>query len=122
GLLADLAAEELAVAAIHAVVDGRPVLVGVRPRQRAGRRGKGLVAELLRRLLEERAGEGSLERRIRIFARARALEWIAAGNDLALDVARLAADAVQVLETDEVPLQLVVGEARRLARAVCRAL
>src|SRR5258706_8902190 len=88
-LRAHLAAEELAVAAIDARVDMRAVLVGVGTRQRARRRRERLVAELFRRLLEERARVRGLERRVRVLARARPLERVAARNDLALEVARL---------------------------------
>src|SRR5207253_9697143 len=119
-LRAHLAAEELAVAAIHAAVDRRAVFVGIRLRYRAAGRGKRLVAHLLRRLLEERAGVRHLERRIRIVARALAFERIAAGNDLALEVARLAADAVEMFEAIEVRLDLVVGDAPVLAGAIGR--
>src|SRR5207248_8518114 len=117
-LRAHLATEELAVAAVDAAVDRRAVLVGVGLRERRARRRERLVAELLRRLLEERAGVCRLERRIGILARAWAFVRITAGDYLALDVARLAAHAVEVFEAVEVRLELVVGHPPVLARAL----
>src|SRR5713101_9806888 len=81
-------------------------------------RGERLVAERLRCFGEQRAGVGCLHRRVRVLACARALERIAAGDDLALDVARLAGDAVEVFESVEMRFQLIVGDAPVLQGAV----
>src|SRR5207247_5368398 len=83
-----------------------------------GRRGEGVVTQLARRLAVKRAHVRGLHRRIRVLARARTLEGIAAGLDLALHVAGLAADAVEILEAVEMGLELVVGHAPVLAGAV----
>src|SRR5262249_9777505 len=117
-LRAHLAGEELAVAAVDARVQLRPVLVRVRARARRARDWEGLVPDRLRRLREERARVRRLERRIGILARPRALEARAPADDLALQVPRLARDRVEILEAVEVRLELLVGDAPVLHRAV----
>src|SRR5262249_11594049 len=57
-------------------------------------------------------------RGIRILARAGALEGVAARLNLALELARLAADAVAVPEPVVIGLQVAVGDAPVPARAV----
>src|SRR5256885_7516837 len=84
-----LAAEALAIAAILTRAELGPVRIGVGagcirrwPRER-------VIAHVLRRVGEHFAGEDRGQRRQRIFARARRLEWISARLDRALDVAGL---------------------------------
>src|SRR5207302_6728180 len=74
--------------------------------------------QLARRLAVDRAHVRGLHRRIRVLARAWTLEGIAAGLDLALQVAGLAADAVEILEAVEMWLELFVDHAPVLAGAV----
>ena len=76
----------------------------------------GVVAEAFRTLAEDGAEVSFLERRIGIFARPRRLERIAAGLDLALDVAGLAADAAELFKAVVIGLQLVIGDAPVLDR------
>src|SRR5205814_1213214 len=78
---------------------------------------EGLVAHGLSGLGEERARVRGLERRIRVLLRARSLEGIAARDDLAVQVARLARDAVEILEAVEVRLEFGVADAPVLHRA-----
>ena len=61
---------------------------------------------------------GGLHRRIRIIAGAWAFEGIAARLDLPLQIAGLAADAVEIFEAIEVRLELVIGDAPVLTGAV----
>src|SRR5207302_5372010 len=121
-LRAHLATEELAIAAVDAGIDRRAVFVGIGTGDRGARRRERLVAHLFGRLLEQRAGVRALERRVRVLARARTLERVAAGDDLAVEIAGLAADAVEILEAVVVALELVVGDAPVLAGAVFRKL
>src|SRR5207247_2377560 len=105
-------------AAVDAGAQRHAVGVGVRAGHVRRRRGEGVVTQLARRLAVKRAHVRGLHRRIRVLARARALEGIAAGPDLALHVAGLAADAVEILEAVEMGLELVVGHAPVLAGTV----
>ncbi len=95
GLRLHLAAEALAEAAVHAGVEAEAVGVRVRPRHvRRGHRER-FAAQLSRGLVEERAHEGRLHRRVRVLPRPRPLEGVAALLDLPGQVPRLAADAVE---------------------------
>ncbi len=113
-----LAGKALAVAAVDAGVQLRAVLVPVVARRRRYRRRERLPAERRRGLGEERRGVRHLHRRVGILPRARALERVAAGDDLAFQVSRLAAHAVEALELVEVRLELLVGHAPVLAGPV----
>ena len=106
-----LAAEALAEAAVLAAAEGRAVRVGVGARGVRRRARERVVASLGRRLGEQLRGEHALERRQRVFARTRALERVAAGLDLALQVAGLAGHRGHVLELVVVPLHLGIGDA-----------
>src|SRR6202022_1161267 len=75
-----------------------------------------MVAEALRALAEDRAEIGLLERWVGVFARSRRLERVAAGLDLALDVAGFAADATEIFEAVVVRLKIVIGDAPVLDR------
>src|SRR5467141_2048267 len=77
-----------------------------------------MITQARRRFAEERPGVGGLHRRVRVLARARSLERIAAGPDLALQIAGLAADAVEVFEAVEVRLEFFVRDTPILARAI----
>ena len=99
------AAEFFAEAAIGAGPELHAERIGVGPRHVGGRAGERLVPGLLGRLAEQCRPVDHVERRIGIVARPRALERIAAGLDLALEIAGLAADAAEILE-------LVVDRAR----------
>ena len=87
------------------------------------RRGRALerhVTQRARRLGEQGALIRAPRRRVRILARARPFVRIAAGLDLALQVAGLAADAEDFLELVVVGLDIVPGDAPVLQIAVLR--
>ena len=75
-----------------------------------------MVAEVFRALTKDGAEIGLLQRRIGIFPRPPRLERVPAGQDLALDVAGLAADPAQIFEAVVIGLDLVVGDAPILDR------
>ena len=75
-----------------------------------------MAPELGCRLAEQGRPIGLRHRRRRVFVRARALERIAAGLDLAVQIARLAAGAAQLVELIVEGLELVVGDAPVLHR------
>src|SRR6476661_8364800 len=79
-----------------------------------------MITELGRRLGEQLAGIVGFQRRIRIIARARILEWIAAGLDLTLDVAGLAGNPRRIFELVIIGFDLGTGNAPVLQRHVVR--
>ena len=111
-----LAREALAEAAEDALLQLQAERIGVRAAQiRRGLR-IGVIAEAFGALAKDGAEIGLLHRRVGIFARARRLERIAAGLDLSLDVAGLAADTAEIFEAVVIRLELVVGDAPILDR------
>ena len=116
GLGADLAAEPLAEPAVGTAAAGDPVRVRVRGRQVRGRGEERVVAELAGGLPEQRAYLGVRGRLDRELARARPLEHIASGDDLAVEVPGLAGDPGHVVELVHVRLELVVGDSPVLDR------
>src|SRR5205823_13180055 len=94
------------------------VRIGIRARGVRRWTRKGVVAEGTRRVGEHLAGEKGSEGRQRVFARARRFEGVAAGNDLALQISRLAVDRGGVLEPVVVGLELGVADAPVLDRHV----
>src|SRR5262249_25045644 len=76
------------------------------------------VAEVLARICEDLALGRALRRRIRILARARPFVRVSSLPDLAVQVARLAVDAVDVLEHVVVRLDFVPRHAPVLRRTV----
>src|SRR5581483_2146832 len=93
------AAEPFAEAAVAArsLAHAERVAIGLREIARGLR--ERLVAELPRRLCEQRVTEGLLLRRVRIGTRARPLERVAALQDFSLQVAGLTAGPAEILET-----------------------
>src|SRR6516165_11580646 len=98
-------------AAAHAFEHLDAVQVAVILRHRRGWALERHVAERGHRLGEQFALMRALCRRVRILARARTFVRIAAGLDLAVEVARLAADAEDFLKLDVVGFDLVPGDA-----------
>src|SRR6202034_1363811 len=112
------AAEALAVAAILAASELGSVRVGVRlrgirrwPRER-------MIAGIARRTAEHLAREDRRQRRQRIVAGAGRLERVAAGLDLAADIAGLARDRGGTVKLVVIGLELGVGDAPVLDRHV----
>src|SRR5437773_2840800 len=120
GLGAELAREDLAVTAVHARREARAVRVHVAPAHVRRRRRVRVVAERRRGLLEERARVAGLHRGVRVLVAARSLERVPAGLGLAAQIARLPGDAARALEAVVVGLELVIGDAPILRRAVGR--
>src|SRR5258705_11488639 len=81
------AAEALAMAAILAGAELRAIRIGIGARSVGGRARERVIAEVTRGLVEHLAAQDRGQRRQRIFACAWRLEWIAAGLELALEVA-----------------------------------
>src|SRR6266436_7345121 len=98
GLRVIAAAEPFAIAAKGARAEGDAERVRVCLRQVAGGLRKRGVTHLLCGLREECGAVGLLLRRRRVFSRAEAFERVAASLLLALDIARLARCAAQILE------------------------
>src|SRR5262245_43308848 len=115
-----LAAEALAMTAILAGTKLRSIRIGVGARGVGGRARERMIAEVARGLVEHLAAQDRREWRQRIFACAWRFERIAAGLNLALDVAGLAGDRRRVLELVVIGLELVVGDAPVLDRHVSR--
>ena len=109
-----VAAIALAEAAEVAGAELRAMRVGVGPRSIGRGLREGVVAQLARRLLEEHGAVGRCQRRQRVLVGAPALEGVASGLDLALEVAGLARGAADLLEHVEVRLEFVVGDAEVL--------
>jgi hypothetical protein len=109
-LRADHATEALAETAIGARRTHDAVRILVRLAQvRRGTR-KRVVAELFRRLLEQRPQVGRLERRRGIFILADALKRIAALHRFAAQITGLAADAEHPFGVPVVRLEVIVGD------------
>src|SRR5262247_1958119 len=87
-----LAAEALAMAAILTGAEFRSVRISIGARSVGGWARERVIAEVARGLVEHLAAQDRGERRQRIFARARRFERIAAGLELALEIAGLAGD------------------------------
>src|ERR1700748_3356891 len=79
-----------------------------------------MITEFGRRPGEQLSGVIGFQRRIRIIARARILEWIAAGLDLTLDVAGLAGNTRCVFELVIIGFDLGTGNAPVLQRHIVR--
>src|SRR5262249_4515390 len=93
-----LATQALAEPAVDAGGERPAVAVRVGARHVGGRRRERRMPAGLRRLREQRPRERRLHRRVRVLARARALEGVAPGLPDADEVAGLAAHAVDALE------------------------
>src|SRR3954465_11248717 len=100
------AAEALAMTAILAGAELRAVRIGVGARSVRGWARERVIAEVARGLVEHLAAQNWRQRRQRIFTCARRFEWIAAGLELALEVAGLAGDRGRTLELVVVRLEL----------------
>ena len=77
-----------------------------------------IVTEVLRRLFEQQSGLRHLHRRIRILARTRTFEHIAARDLLAAKIARLARDAAELVEPVVIRFEFIIGHAPILDRHV----
>src|SRR5580692_4533437 len=112
------ATKALAIAAILAAAELRAVRIGVglrgvrrRPRER-------MIAGIARCIGEHFARQDRRQRRQRIVAGARRLERIAAGLDLAAEIAGLAGDRRGIFELVVIGLELGVADAPVLDRHV----
>src|SRR5690606_40502760 len=103
-------------------MQGRAVGIDVLPRAVPGRIGEGMKPDRARGLLEHRAREMLLERRVRVVVRARALEGIAALADLAANVARPARRPEHPLRLVEVRSEEHTSELQSREKLVCRLL
>src|SRR5215208_4834066 len=115
-----LASEPFAEAAILTRAELHAVGIGVWPRGIGGRPLVGMIAELGRSLGEQLARVVRLQWRVRVLARTRVLEWIAAGLDMTLDVARLAGHPGCVFKFVVIRLDFRTRDAPVLQRHVIR--
>jgi hypothetical protein len=67
-----------------------------------------VIAQILRRLLHQRTGHGLRQRLVRVLVLARALEHVAARDDLTAQIAGFAGNAAQLLEPVVMGLELVI--------------
>src|SRR5258708_6705453 len=104
------ATKTAAIPAVLASTVFRPVGIGVGERRIRGRPWERMIAVLARGLGEQLAREDRSERRQRIFGRTRRLEEIAAGLDLAANIAGLAGHRRRALEAIVVRLPPVAGD------------
>src|ERR1700722_10606304 len=111
-----LAAKALAIAAILATAEFRAVRIGIGLRGIRRRPRKRMIAGVARRVREHLAGENRRQRRQRIVALARRYERIAAGKDLAGDIAGLAGDGGGIFELIVIGLELGIANAPVLDR------
>src|SRR5437016_7683379 len=79
-----------------------------------------MIAEALRRLAEQARAQSRLDRLVGIMVAARPLERIAAGDDLALEVAGLARGAAQLVEAVVERLEFLIAHRPILDRHVGR--
>src|SRR4051794_19005455 len=112
------AAEALAIAAILAAAEFRAVRIGVRLRGVGRRPRERVIAGIARGIGEHLACQDRRQRRQRVVAGARRLERIAAGLDLAADIAGLAGDRRGIFELVVIGLELGVADAPVLDRHI----
>ena len=110
-LRVDLASEARAEAAVETAAPLVAEGIGERLREDARRLRERVQAEVLARLGEHLAVRRHVQGGVRVRPAARALERVAARDDLPVQVARLAGGADVVLERVVVRLELVVGDA-----------
>ena len=114
------AAEPFAVAAVRAFAHLHTVEVAVGLRRVRRRCRERMPAEVARGLFEQHGAHAALERRQRVLPPARALVGVATRLDDAVQIAGLARDPAQVLESVVIGLEIVVGDAPVLDRHVLR--
>jgi len=100
----------LAKPAVHARIQRQPLGICIRPRHVGGRLKKWVISHLQRRFPEERSGILLFHRRVRIFARARCLEWISTGFNFAVQISGLSAGSEEIFKTVVMRFQFLVRD------------